>query len=190
MKKTLVVIGCILTGLTLFRPAQAGVFGTAGILKPVHFALGLEPEITFSPSQFMLFIHGGLGLTRRVDLDLKIGLGTDTMFGADLEFSLIRDTRTTPGLSFTVGGHGSSNFGLDTTLLLSNNFRTFNLFGALDADIEFIDTGNETEILVPLYFDIGVAIPMARQMEFLLEGNIALTTTAASSLSGGVVFYF
>lgn len=175
---------------TLLQPAQAGVFGTAGIIKSGHFALGLEPEITFSPSEFMLFIHGGLGLTSRIDLDLKIGLGADTVFGADVEFGLIPDTKRGPGLSFAAGVHGSDNLGLDATLLLSNNFRTFNLFGALDADIEFVDTGDDTEIFFPLYVDIGVAIPIASQMEFLLEGNIGITDAAVSSLSGGIMFYF
>lgn len=186
----MILLGCLLLMFSLLRPAQAGVFGTAGLLKPGHFTFGLEPEIAFSPSHFILWIHGGLGLTRSIDLDVQLGLGADMVFGADLEFGLIRDTKNTPGLSFAAGAHGSSNLGLDATLLLSNNFRTFSFFGALDADIEFVDTGNETEIILPIYFDLGVAIPIARQMEFIFEGNIGITEHAASSLSGGVLFYF
>jgi hypothetical protein len=190
MKKLVVLISCLLITMSLVRPATAGVFGTAGILKSGHFALGLEPEITFSPSQLTLWIHGGLGLTRSIDLDVKIGIGSGTIIGADLEFGLIRDTKKTIGVSFAAGAHGSSNLGLDATILLSNNFRTFSFFGALDADIEFVDTGNETEIIIPLYLDLGVGIPIARQMEFIFEGNIGVTNSATSSLSGGLMFYF
>jgi hypothetical protein len=189
LKKLIPVLFVCLLGVA--PAAQADVFGTAGILRPGGFAFGIEPSLTFDPSDFILYLHGGYGLTRGIDLDVKLGLGSETYIGGDVEFSLIPDGTRTPGLSFTAGVHGAGNVGLDAILLLSNRFSTFSLYGALDADIEFTDNGTGgTEILVPFYFDLGVAIPVTRQFEVLLEGNIALTNIAASGLSGGVMFYF
>ncbi len=191
MKQVRLVLPGTLLLLLLSTPLFAGTFGTAGLLRPGHFAFGLEPSFAFSPSEFMLYLHGGVGLTRSADLDVQLGLGSQTYFGANVEFGLIHDTRRSPGLSLAVGAHGASNFGLDGTLLLSNRFPTFSLYGALDMDMEFVDTGTDTsEVLVPLYFDLGVAIPVARQMDFLLEGDIGLTDVANSGLSGGLMFYF
>jgi len=190
MKKVLIALFLICL-LGSAPAARADVFGTAGILRPGGFAFGIEPSLTFNPSDFMLYLHGGLGLVRGIDLDLKLGLGSETYFGGDVEFSLIPDGKSTPGLSFTAGAHGTGNMGLDAILLLSNRFSTFSLYGALDADIEFVDNGQGgSEVLMPLYFDLGVAIPISRQFEFLLEGNIAITNVGVSGLSGGVVFYF
>ncbi|MEW6516129.1 MAG: hypothetical protein AB1439_04405 [candidate division FCPU426 bacterium] len=190
MKKGLILLVMVFL-LGGASAARADVFGTAGILRPGGFALGIEPSLTFNPSDFTLYLHGGVGLTRGIDLDLKLGLGSEIYFGGDVEFSLIPDTSRTPGLSFTAGAHGANNFGLDAILLLSNRFSTFSLYGALDADIEFVDNGTGgSEVLLPLYFDLGVAIPVSRAFEVLLEGNIAITNVAASGLSGGVMFYF
>ncbi len=190
MRKPLIMAIVLFLALFATRPLQAGTFGTAGILKSGHFALGLEPALTFSPGNFIFYVHGGLGLTRSIDLDLKLGLASDIYLGGELEFSLIRDTRRSPGLSFMAGAHGAANFGLDANLLLSNRFKTFSLYGALDADIEFVESVGGTDILLPMYLDIGVAIPISRKLEFLLEGNIALTNVAASGLSGGLMIYF
>ncbi len=182
----------IMAVVLLQRPAQAGAFGTAATLRSGHFSLGLEPSLAFSPTEFLFYFHGGLGLTHSIDLDAKLGLGSYIYFGADVEFKLVPDSRYGPGLSCSLGAHGTSNFGLDATLNLSNRFRTFSFYAALDADIEILeDEGtNETSILVPFYFDLGVAIPLSRQSEFLFEGNIALSEPANSGLSGGIIFYF
>ncbi len=191
MKQVRLLLPGTILLLLLATPVFAGTFGTAGLLRPGHLALGVEPSFAFSPSTFMLYLHGGLGLTPGADLDVQLGLGSETYFGADVEFGLIRDTRRTPGLSLSVGAHGTSNLGLDGTLLLSNRFSTFSLYGALDMDMEFVNTGTDnSEVLVPLYFNLGVAIPIGRQLDFLLEGDIGLTDVANSGLSGGLMFYF
>lgn len=184
---TVFMVG-LLAGFSSSVPA--GTFGTADTLRPGSFSLGLEPAFTFSPSSFTFFLHGGIGLTSTADLDLQLGLGSETYFGADVEFVLIRDSRRGPGLSLAAGAHGAGNFGLDTTLLLSNRFSTFTLFGSIDVDLEFVDSLDGTELFTPVYFDLGVSIPLARASRFLLEGNIGLTDSAASGLSGGLMFLF
>ncbi|MCK5217878.1 hypothetical protein KAR10_00030 [bacterium] len=192
MKKVIMLAVLIIAAALLQRPAQAGVFGTASTLRSGHFSLGLEPSLAFSPAEFLFFFHGGLGLTRSIDLDAKLGLGSYIYFGADVEFKLIPDSRYGPGLSLSAGAHGTSNFGLDATLNLSNRFRTFSFYAALDADIEILESENseDTLLLVPFYFDLGVAIPLSRQSEFLFECNIALSEPANSGLSAGLAFYF
>ncbi len=192
MKKIIMLAGLILAMALLQRPAQAGVFGTATTVRTGHFSLGLEPSLAFSPTEFLFYFHGGLGLTRSIDLDAKLGLGSYIYFGADVEFKLVPDSRYGPGLSFSAGAHGTSNLGLDATLNLSNRFRNFSFYAALDADIEIVEAenGENTRLLVPFYFDLGVAIPLSRQSEFLFEGNIALSEPANSGLSGGILFYF
>ncbi len=187
---SILLAGMLVAGT--WTPLQAGVFGTATTLRPGHFALGLEPSFAFSPAEFLLYLHGGVGLTRAIDLDLKLGFGSYTYFGADVEFVLLPDRAGTPGISWVAGAHGTSHLGFDSSLILSNRFKTFSLYGALDADFEVLqnDADRTTEVLVPLYFDLGVAIPLSRQVEFLLEGNIGITSPANSGLSGGVMFYF
>lgn len=91
-----------------------------------------------------------MGLTNTIDLDLKIGLGSDDYFGADIEFVLIPDTRETLGLSFAAGIHRTSDLGLDTMLIHSNRFRTFSLFGAFDVDYEFKDKGEDEDPYTPM----------------------------------------
>ncbi|MGA1874838.1 MAG: hypothetical protein ACMUIA_04455 [bacterium] len=194
MKRSIILVHFLLLIGVLTVKAEGGVFGTATTLRPGNFAFGLEPCLVLSASEFSFFLHGGAGLVPGIDLDLKIGFNSDTYLGADVEFVLIPDKNRTPGLSFAAGVHSTSDMGFDAVLTLSNRFPTFSFYTALDADFELNnhDEGEdgETEIEVPLYLALGVAIPMARKTEFLFEVDVAVTDSAENILSGGITFYF
>lgn len=174
------------------NPVQAGTFETASRLRPGGFSLGLEPAAGFSPAQFIFYLHGDVGLTRTIELETKLGFGSYSYFGANLQFGLVPDTNKTVGVAFIGGAHGTSHLGLETALLVSKRFRTFSLYGALDGNFEFVPNParNETTLEVPFYLNLGVGIPAARNMEVFLEGNLGLDSAANSGFAGGVKFYF
>lgn len=166
-------------------PASAGTFETANLLRPGHFAFGLEPEFHFPAGQFFLFLHGEYGLTSAADLALKAGFGPYSYLGADVELRLVRETGSVPGLSCILGAHGTSQLGFDLGLNLSKRISHFYLYSSLRAAVEIAGSA----WYAPAHFDLGVDIPLSRNADFFLEGDIALTPDCPNALAGGIKFY-
>lgn len=187
MKKTLLLSLFIV--LTLSLGAQ--VFNTSSTLKRKQFSAGFEPGFYIGgDADFNLFLHGGAGLTKGVDLALKIGVlnGNNTYIGGDVEFALGRR------FSLSAGAHSYGVFGLDGTALFTFPIKSVaHLYTGFDVDINFYNNNNNNngdDIHAPLWIPIGIEIPMNSNMAFLFESEICLTDYGSHYLGGGLNFFF
>ncbi len=177
----------IFTVLSVSLSAQ--VFNTSSTLKRKQFSAGFEPGFYITgDADFNLFLHGGIGLTKGIDLGLKLGVlsGYDTYIGGDVEFNLGRR------FSLSAGAHSFGGFGLDATGLFTFPIRgVANLYTGLDVDMNFYDNGedNGNDVDFPLWLPIGIEIPMGNRMSFLFESEICLTDNF-HYLGGGLNFFF
>ena len=181
MKKLLISICLFCLPLLAFSQ----VFNTATILKPGKFSLGIEPAIV--EKDLGLFIHGGVGLARGIDLGIKYGfLKYQDYFGADLEWRLMSGK---PNISLTTGGHTMGVFGLDLGLNLSFPITsTASLYSGFDSDVNFYKEPVGTQFLA--WIPVGVQIYLKPRMAFMLEAEIPLTDYAYTIFGGGLSFYF
>jgi hypothetical protein len=189
MKKSVVFL--LLFGTVVALNAQ--VFNTGQTLKPKAISLGIEPAFVVNgDAQFMLFLHGGIGLVKGTDFGIKLGfLNGETYVGGDVEFALGKY------LSASVGAHHWGNFGLDGTLLGTYTLRKgVRLFGGLDADINFArydkdnDGDKDTDLKFLLWAPVGIEVDLRKNLAFIFEASIGLTDPAYHVIGGGVVIYF
>jgi hypothetical protein len=180
MKKFLFL--SILTISTIALNAQ--VFNTSSTLKRGQFSAGFEPGFYINgAADFNLFLHGGAGITKGVDLGLKVGVltGGSTYVGGDVEFALGKR------FSLSAGAHSFGDFGLDGTALFTFPIRhVAHFYTGFDADIDF---GNN-DVYFPLWIPVGLEIPMGNRMAFLFESEICLTNVGSHYLGGGLNFFF
>ncbi len=177
MKKIITLLFSCLLSATAFTQ----VFNTGQTLDRKQFVVGLNPAIYLSgPSHGInLLIHGGYGLKPDIDLAVKIGLGSEYYFGADVEWGLLEN------ISLTTGLHMFNDFGLDATLNLTLPIRgDVYLYSGFDMDIAF---GNR--VYLPCWIPIGVEIELRNNMSFILEGDIGLTDSSYHIINGGIRFY-
>lgn len=180
MKRTWVFMAL----LVLATMSNGQVFNTGQTLKAKTFSVGIEPAVLINGgNEFMLFLHGGYGLRKGIDLGVTAGfLGPDNYLGANVEFGLGKN------VSIAAGAHSFGSFGLDGTLNLTFGLaKGVRLITGLDADINF-PKGGDTQFL--LWIPVGVDIGLRSKMSFILEAEIGLTDPAYNLIGGGVVFYF
>jgi predicted porin len=159
------------------------VFSTASTLKPGSFSLGINP--VFMDNNFGLFLHGGVGIKRGLDLGLKYGfLPGNGYFGADLKWRLLSGK---PTISLTTGAHQFNSFGLDAALNISFPIKgDIYMYSGIDTDINFPSGNSQMLAWIP----IGVEIYLKRRVSLILEGEIPLNSEAYSIIGGGFAFYF
>jgi hypothetical protein len=160
---------------------HAQLFNAPRELGKGGISLGIEPAVyTRGSTDLLLFMHGGVGLTKTTELSLHAGIGNTNYLGADLEWMLARN------LTLVTGVHNFESFGLNGAIAYNvplGNSASF-WFGA-DADIDFADP----EVLFPVWIPVGVEVRFKEKMAFLLESEIALSDPARHIISGGLVFY-
>ena len=178
MKRILIVIGIVFLSSPLFSQ----VFNSGTILKRGAFSLGLEPAIHIDGGAdgFIMFFHGGYGITQGVDVALKFGAGAPNYIGADLEWKLLNN------VSLTTGVHNFGDFGLDGTLNVAIPIRGDSwIFTGVDTDLVFADN-----VLFPVWIPLGVELGIASRMSFILESEIGLNPEAYHVIGMGINFYF
>jgi len=178
MKKIIITFTCLL----MLGSANAQVFNTGSTLKPKDFSLGVEPAVIINGNaDFILFLHGGYGLTKGIDFGLTFGvLGPFNYFGGDVEFMVHKN------MSLAFGAHHFGRFGLDGTFLATFPIGgVVNVFGGLDLDVNI---SKDTDFL--LWLPIGVEVGIRKGMSFIFEAQVGLTKPAYHLIGGGVNFYF
>jgi len=181
MKKLLFLSGL----LACFAFSHAQIFGTAQTLSQGKGNFGILPTITISDgnNDLILYLQGGYGLAKGVDLGIRLGLEDKTYIGADVEFSLAKN------FSFTGGFHSYYDFGIDLagiyTFKLNSSTK---LSTGLDADLIFNDYANITPVWIPL----NIEVSLKKNMVFMLEADIdtKLIDESYNMISGGLQFYF
>lgn len=166
--------------------SHAQVFGTAQTLAKNTGNIGIMPTIFDydGDNDFMMFLQGGYGLTKGIDLGVKIGiLGDENYFGADVEF------HSKKNFSIAGGIHSYVDFGLDLTGLYTFNLNNkARLTTGLDMDIVFSDPNT----LVPLWIPLNLEVDIKKDLVFMLEAGIdtKLFDESYHIMSGGFQYYF
>jgi hypothetical protein len=179
MKTTRIITLTLL--FTISATLQAQLFNSPKTLGKGGICLGIEPTVySRGSSDFLLFVHGGVGLTRSTDLSLHAGIGNPNYLGADLEWTLAHH------LTLVTGAHNYDYFGLNSsiTYLVPLGSAASFWFGA-DMNIDFADP----DVQVPLWIPVGVEVAFKDKISFLLESEIALTDPARHIIGGGLVFH-
>ncbi len=162
------------------------VHNSAGTLRPGRFSLGVAPVFFVDrDGDVGLFLHGGVGITRRLDLSLKFRLNDhDTYFGGDLEFALLKGM---PSISLAAGLHSYHDLGIDMTFNLTFPLRHIaSFYGCLDMDVEFADH----DTYFPVWGVIGFEVMARRHLGILMEIDIGITDPAPNIFGIGLCVYF
>lgn len=188
MKKPIFFVTIMLISIMSFGQ----LFSTGQTMKRKKFSLGVEPSILINgDTDFMLFMHGGYGLKKGIDLGLKFGfLGNDEYIGGDVEFMLGRY------FSFAGGAHHFGAFGVDACLLGTYPIRSdVRISSGFDLDVNFVDKydnngdedGKEAQFLgwIPISLEIG----LRKNMAFIFEAEINVTDHGYHFIGGGLNFY-
>lgn len=182
MRKIILFV-CVLIS---FQVVSAQVHNSAGTLRGGKFSIEVAPVFFVDAnSDVGLFLQGGIGLTRSMDLSLKFSLNNnDIYFGGDIEFALVSGT---PALSLALGMHSYNKMGIDMALNLTIPIRKIvSIYGCLDFDVEF--TGDDTYF--PLWGVIGFEVMVRRHLGILMEMDIGITDPAPNMLGIGLCVYF
>lgn len=181
--RKVVLFFCVLISCQI---ASAQVYNSAGTLRPGRFSLGVAPIFFVDRGDDIgLFLHGGVGITRSMDLSLKFRLNNnDTYFGGDLEFALLKGI---PTISLAAGMHAYDKMGIDMNFNLTFPIRRIaSLYGCLDLDVEF----NDHDIYFPLWGVIGFEVMARRHLGILMEIDIGITERAPNMFGIGLCVYF
>jgi len=163
--------------------AFSQTFNTGKLLKSGQFSAGINP--VFYEKDLGIFLHGGYGISKKVDLGVKYGVfdGSDYI-GADLEWAMKGGKRY--ALSLITGAHMVNDLGLDAGACISFNLGTSAVFfTGVDADLEF---GNDFQHYI--WIPLGVELSWKGRMSIILEGDLPMSEWAWNILGGGVAFYF
>jgi len=182
LRKSILFV-CVLIS---FQIVNAQVQNSAGTLRPGRFSLGIAPLLFVDGGDDIgLYLHGGVGITRNMDLSLKFRLNNnDTYFGGDLEFALLKGI---PTLSLAAGMHAYNKMGIDMTFNLTFPIRRIaSLYGCLDLDVEF----NDHDTYFPLWGVIGFEVMARRHLGILMEIDVGITKWAYNMFGIGLCVYF
>lgn len=165
------------------------IFNTGQTLKRKHFRLGIEPTIYVNnSSDFLMFLHGGMHLTRKIDFNLKAGFNNgNTYIGGEIEYALSHY------ISISFGAHNYNNFGLDGLIMLTYPItKSVFLSSGFDSDYNFIKPNDDEDLKTQFlgWLPINIEIGIRRNLAFVLETEIALTSPAYNIIGGGVNIYF
>jgi len=188
MKKSILTI-VMFVAITLSANAQI-LFGTAQTLKKGTYSIGIDPVwADMGDGDFALFFHGGYGLGGSSDLSLKLGFGwNDAYVGMDYEKMFVSGK---PAVSGHIGAHYWNDFGLDFGAIVTFPIKALNITTGLDMDLVFgEDANNDLELYAPLWLPISMEYYIKKNFSIVFEGNVKLTSSAFTTVGGGINVYF
>lgn len=160
-------------------------FTSYNFLSPGQFSLGINPVFIKNANfQSGIYLHGGMGLNDRINIDVKVGVleGYD-YYGGDIEF-LLRDTDRM-SLSLIAGAHVKNLFvldaGLSACLPLSKKVV---FFTGLDMDLSF-----ENDIVHYTWIPFGLDAKVTKDISLIFEVDLPMSEWAWNIYGCGLVFY-
>lgn len=179
MKKLILVLCMIFTAADL----KAEIFGSADTVKPGDYMFGVEPQVTVDPSDIMGYFHFGAGLLDRMDLGVKLGVGTAaTYFGGELQYEFLKCKILDFALS--VGTHYQSAGFLDINPIFTHRFQDFSLSTGPDLDWKL----SKGTYLSMSWF-VGTSIPIRKNADLLFDAGVKIRGND-NWISGGIAAYF
>ncbi|MCF8380923.1 MAG: hypothetical protein K9H49_15220 [Bacteroidales bacterium] len=160
-------------------------FTSADILATGHFSVGVNPVLLDKASvQSGMYLHGGMGLNKTMDLSLKLGfLEGSNYYGGDIEW-LVRD-RGKLSLSMYAGAHVKYFFGLDAgfTAVMPLS-KKLHFYTGIDTDLIFGSDINHNT-----WLPVGLSGSLRDNLSLILELDVPMSEWAWNILGGGIIFY-
>lgn len=190
MQQLLLITALALTFVTLSPldsfAGNPSPFGRKTPEKMVSVAF--QPSVIFNGGAFVFFTNAGYGLTSGIAINAHFGFGSSvykTYYGADMRAGLVRGDEI--GLDVYAGGH-SGGFGSGFDLGAAVNINVIRSVGIMTAlDLDIITEGSQN--ISPLHFVLGFDVALARNLGFLINGEIGLNRPAYSGISWGLIFF-
>jgi hypothetical protein len=173
------------------------VMNSAETINPGNFKLGVYPLVLLGNngggSDFGIAGRAGLGLTRRIDIELKGAfIENISYFGADVEFWLLKGRNI--NASVALGGHlinvksGSDSYGFDATFLASTApVSKLEIYGGVKLAFDSVKNSNQNFTMVHIV--PGLEYRISRSLDLQAEFGIALNDNSRSYISAGLAFY-
>lgn len=165
------------------------VFGQVGnsasTLSAGRFSLGIAPVFYVGGhGDVGLYLNGGIGLARNMDLSLKLIIDETTYFGGDFEFVILSGF---PTISLAAGMHSHYDLGLDATFNLTFPIRRIvSIYTGLDGDINFGDN----DPYFPFWAFVGFQAMMRRSLGIFMEIDIGISNPAPDMFMLGLNVFF
>lgn len=169
--------------------AQDGIFSDAQLMSPKQVKLGIQPAIFTEPDEFMLIFRGAYGMQPKLSLHAKVGIfdNRETYFGGHIQYQVAAEPGQPVSFAVLGGIYSFGEVGLKLSGVLSKNLDSFSLYSGLSYEPLF--SGNTIH---PILIPIGVSIPAAPEIDFMMEGDIAINEDgkAYQAVTFGLNFYF
>lgn len=185
--------------------AQDVLMNSAETINMGNLKLAIFPTMLFSKNgrsnEWGVFGRFGYGLTKRVDIEAKVGIYKDIKyFGADIELWFIKGRNF--NVSAAAGGHvtkynndipGDPNncdsAGFDTALLASTRpFRNLEVYGGLKLNADWTTDGPDNPYL-RMHFVPGIEYRISDDLDFLAEIGIPFNGNSRPYASIGFALY-
>ncbi len=174
---SLIVIGILITTV------NAQVFNAGNTLSKGKFSATGAP--VFYDGGTLLLGKIGYGIDWGTDLSLNMGFGDQSYLGVDAEKILTWEDLDNLTMSYAVGLHYSSGFGLDGNLNLTVPLdKSLDIYSGLDMDIQLTDGS-----AIPIYWFVGAEYVIKRRLALLGELDFGLSD-AGNMLGFGLCYYF
>ena len=193
-----ILIAFFLAGLVTEVSAMTDVLmNSAETINPGNFKLGIYPMVLFGNngggSDFGVAGRAGLGITRRIDIELKGAFIKNVFyFGGDIEFWLIKGRNI--NASVALGAHlinsktGSDIYGFDAVLLASTApARKLEIYGGVKFAFDSVKDSNQNLTLIHIV--PGIEYRISRRIDLQAECGIALNDNSRHYISAGLAFY-
>jgi hypothetical protein len=204
-KFIIILVAAIILAATAPVCAQDVLMNSAETINLGNLKLAIFPTMLFSKNgranEWGVFGRFGYGLTRRVDIEAKVGIFKDIKyFGADIEFWFIKGRNFNVSAAF--GGHvtkynndipGDPNncdsSGFDSALLASTRpFRNLEVYGGFKFNADWVKYGPDNPYL-RMHFVPGFEYRISDDLDFLAEVGIPLKSYSRPYASIGFALY-
>jgi hypothetical protein len=169
--------------------AQDVLMNSAETINQGNLKLAIFPTILLNyngrSNEWGVFGRFGYGLTRRVDIEAKVGIFKDIKyFGADIEFWLIKGRNDIPG-----DPNNCDSSGFDTALLASTRpFRNLEVYGGFKLNADWVKDGTDNPYL-RMHFVPGIEYRINADLDFLAEVGIPFNGDSRPYASVGFALY-
>ncbi len=174
----------LLASILTLSSAHAELWQGAHMQKAKHASLLTAGQLYFDPSEFMGFVQGIYAFQSNFQGELRLGLGSEPVyFGAFGKYLFLNHSILS--MSLWAGFHTQDSFNLDSALIMSHTFPSFEIYFAPTFQLAF----DEGDSFLRVGFVPGVSFFVAKNARLYTELVLNIDKFY-NAFSAGVRFYF
>lgn len=169
--------------LIMISDISAGHIEAHKTIRPEkNIMLSVNPEIDVDPDSQTTYFHFDLGLTNRIDLNLKYGIGTKKpYYGVQFEYHFVKSGLLT--FATKAGGHYRGADILDLSFIFAHKFERCSV--SFGPDIQWQVTGKK-QLMLEVFMTLSIPLPKSMALSFSVDIPIK---NQSYSLSTGIAVY-